>query len=161
MNFKLVARITGMTLLLEAVTMLLPMFVGMLYGETPVPFLFSIAITAAVGFALMMGFRKADHSFYAREGFFTVGLIWVLFGAFGALPFQFCGYFNHYIDCFFETISGFTTTGATILTEIESLPSEVQTGAPCGPVLPHLVQHLSGPHPSGGAVSQDCGHELV
>lgn len=125
MNFKLVARITGMTLLLEAVTMLLPMFVGMLYGETPVPFLLSIAITAAVGFALMMAFRKADHSFYAREGFFTVGLIWVLFGAFGALPFQFCGYFNHYIDCFFETISGFTTTGATILTEIESLPKGI------------------------------------
>jgi trk system potassium uptake protein TrkH len=65
---------------------------------------------------------KPDNSFFAREGFFTVGLIWILFGVFGALPFWFSGQFGSYVDCLFETVSGFTTTGATILTAIEGLP---------------------------------------
>ena len=123
MNFKLVARITGFTLLIEAGALLLPMAVAMLYGESPVPFLCSILIILAVSCAPVFLLRPKE-DFFAREGFFTVGLIWVLFGAFGALPFFLSGQpqFASYVDCFFETISGFTTTGATILTEIEGLP---------------------------------------
>lgn len=120
MNFRLVFKVTGKTLLLEAAAMVLPMLVGLLYGESPLPFLLAILITAAVGALLTI--PKASSKLFAREGFFTVGLIWVLFGVFGALPFYFCGYFNSYVDCLFECISGFSTTGATILTEIESLP---------------------------------------
>lgn len=120
MNFRLVFKVTGKTLLLEAAAMVLPMLVGLFYGESPRPFLFAILITAAVGVLLTL--PKASSKLFAREGFFTVGLIWVLFGAFGALPFYFCGYFNSYVDCLFECISGFSTTGATILSEIEGLP---------------------------------------
>ena len=121
MNFKLVLRITGFTLFLEAAAMLLPMGVALVYGESPVPFLCAILLILAAGAVPVFLFRpKTD--FFAREGFFTVGLIWVLFGVFGALPFWFSGQFGPYIDCFFETISGFTTTGATILTAIEGLP---------------------------------------
>lgn len=120
MNFKLVFKITGKTLLVEAATMLLPMLVGLIYGESPFPFIWAILITAIVG--CLLSLLKTNTNLFAREGFFTVGLIWVLFGVFGALPFYFSGHFNSYIDCLFECISGFTTTGATILTAIEGLP---------------------------------------
>lgn len=123
MNFRLVFKVTGKTLLLEAAAMALPMLVGLLYGENPSPFLLAILITAAVGALLTL--PKASSKLFAREGFFTVGLIWVLFGVFGALPFYFSGYFNSYVDCLFECISGFSTTGATILSEIESLPKGI------------------------------------
>ena len=121
MNFKLVLRVTGFTLFIEAGAMLIPLAVSLLYQESPIPFLCSILIILAAAAVPVFLFRpKKD--FFAREGFFTVGLIWVLFGAFGALPFWFSGQFGPYIDCLFETISGFTTTGATILTTIEGLP---------------------------------------
>ncbi len=121
MNFKLVLRITGFTLLIEAAAMLIPMAVSLLYGESPLPFLCSILLILA-GACVPVFLLKPKPDFFAREGFFAVGLIWVLFGVFGALPFWFSGQFGPYIDCFFETISGFTTTGATILTAIEGLP---------------------------------------
>ncbi len=120
MNFKLVLRITGMTLLLESAVMVLPMMVALFYGESPLPFLKTILILLVVG--LILRSMKAKKDFFAREGFCTVGLIWLLMGAFGALPFWFSGLFGPYVDCLFETISGFTTTGATILAQIEGLP---------------------------------------
>ena len=120
MNFKLVFKVTGKTLLIEAAAMVLPMLVGLLYGESPRPFLFAILITAVVG--ILLSLPKTNTKLFARDGFFIVGLIWILFGAFGALPFYFCGHFESYIDCLFECISGFTTTGASILTAVEGLP---------------------------------------
>lgn len=120
MNFRLVFNIAGKTLLMEAVAMLLPLLVSLIYGESPRPFLLAILITAVVGFILSR--LKSDSRLFAREGFFSVGLIWLLFGICGALPFYFCGHFSSYIDCFFECVSGFTTTGASILAEVESLP---------------------------------------
>lgn len=68
--------------------------------------------------------RSNDH-FFPREGFFAVALIWLLVSATGALPFYFSGYFPTYIDCFFESASGFTTTGASILTAVEPLPKGI------------------------------------
>lgn len=120
MNFKLVFKLAGKTLLVEAVCMLLPLCVALLYREDPKPFLIAILITAAVG--LLLALPKSDTRFNAREGFFSVGLIWVLVGLTGAIPFYLCGYFSSYIDCLFEAISGFTTTGASILTAVEPLP---------------------------------------
>lgn len=121
MNFKTVFRVAGFTLLVEAAAMLLPMAVALYYGEDPSPFLKTIGIMVVVGLASVFGLR-GEHKFFAREGFFSVGLIWVLSGVFGALPFWFSGQFGSYVDCFFETISGFTTTGSTILTAVEGLP---------------------------------------
>lgn len=120
MNFKLVFHITGKVLMLEASAMLLPLLVALIYGESPLPFVYAVAITLGIGFLL----SRLPHKklFFAREGFFTVGLIWLLMGLFGALPFWFCGGFDSFVDCLFECYSGFTTTGATILTDIEALP---------------------------------------
>ena len=120
MNFRLVLRVTGKTLMVLSVTMVLPLLVALLYREDPVPFLLAIAITGVVGLSLSL-IRSDDH-FFPREGFFAVALIWLLVGACGALPFFFCGYFESYVDCFFESVSGFTTTGSSILTEVEPLP---------------------------------------
>ena len=120
MNFRLVFRVTGKTLMVLSVTMLLPLLVCLLYRENPVPFLLAIAITGGAGLLLSL-IRSNDH-FFPREGFFAVALIWLLVGACGALPFYFCGFFESYIDCFFESVSGFTTTGSSILTAVEPLP---------------------------------------
>ena len=120
MNFRLVFKLTGKTLLVEAAAMLLPLLVCLLYRENPLPFLITIPLIAAVG--LILAHLRSDDHFFPREGFFAVALIWLLVGALGALPFFFwgrlypeLGLFRSYIDCFFESVSGFTTTGASIL----------------------------------------------
>ena len=120
MNFRLVFRLAGKTLMIEAAAMLLPLMVALVYGEDPRPFLFTIPLLMLVGLLLSL-LRSNDH-FFPREGFFAVALIWLLVSAAGALPFYFSGYFPSYVDCFFETVSGFTTTGASILTAVEPLP---------------------------------------
>ena len=83
MNFRLVFKLTGKTLLVEAGALLLPLLVCLFYRENPLPFLLSIAMTGAVGLALSL-IRSNDH-FFPREGFFAVALIWLLMSAFGAL----------------------------------------------------------------------------
>ncbi len=120
MNFKLVFHITGKVLMLEASAMLLPLLVALIYGESPLPFFYAVSITLGVG--LLLSRIPYKKRFFARDGFFSVGLIWLLMGLFGALPFWFCGGFDSFVDCLFECYSGFTTTGATILTNIEVLP---------------------------------------
>lgn len=129
MNFKLVLKLTGKTLLVEAAALLLPLLAALLYGEDIRPFLFSLPPLVALGAALSR-LQSGDH-FFPREGFFAVGLIWLLISAFGALPFFFYGRltpgaeFQSYTDCFFEAASGFTTTGASILTQVEPLPKGI------------------------------------
>ncbi len=120
MNLKVVLKIVGRVLLVEAAALVLPLLVGLFYGENPAPFLLTIAIVAALGLGLSS--LPAGRDFFAREGFFTVGLIWIITGLVGALPFWFSGSFASFEDCFFESCSGFTTTGASILTDIEALP---------------------------------------
>ena len=120
MNIKLVLKLVGRVLLLEAAALAVPLAVALIYREDPLPFLLAIAIVAAVGLALSA--LPAKSQFFTREGFVAVGLIWIFTGLVGALPFMFCGYFATPMDAIFESCSGFTTTGSTILPEIESLP---------------------------------------
>ena len=123
MNIKLVLKLVGRVLLLEAVVLVVPLAVALLYRESPVPFLLSIAIVAAVGFVLSA--LPARLQFFTREGFVSVGLIWIFTGLVGALPFFFSGWFATPMDAVFESCSGFTTTGSTILTDIEALPKGI------------------------------------
>ena len=123
MNYKLVLRVTGFALLLEAAALILPTLVSLIYREDPIPFLWSILILLVVGSLCAFLPRNAKNTnLLPRDGFLTVGLIWTLFGVFGALPFRFSGLFGNFVNCFFECISGFTTTGSSILTAVEGLP---------------------------------------
>ena len=85
-------------------------------------FVYSICITLLVALILMLCSRGAKTGFYAREGLVCVGLCWIFISFAGSLPFWFCGAFSTYIDALFEIVSGFTTTGASVLAEVESLP---------------------------------------
>ncbi len=124
MNKKMIGRLLGVLLLMEAAFMLPAAAVCFLYGETGAPmraFAATIALLAAVGGAALSLCHDASRDLYAREGFIIVSLGWLLLSAFGALPFTFSGEIPNYIDALFETISGFTTTGASILTNVEGL----------------------------------------
>ena len=121
MNTRMIAHLLGIILLIEAVLLLFPMAVALIYGESPMPFLLTDGIILAL--CLPFSLRKPrNNRIYAKDGFVCVAAAWILLGAFGALPFVFSGAIPHYISAFFETVSGLTTTGASILTEIESLP---------------------------------------
>lgn len=123
MNLKLVLKLVGKVMVVEAVSMILPLVVALIYREDPMPFVYTILLMLAVGLGLSK--LRTQRDFYTREGFCTVGLIWLLTGLMGALPFWFSGAIPSFVDCLFETYSGFTTTGATILTDIESLPKGI------------------------------------
>ena len=129
MNFKIVFKVLGYVLKLETYTMFVPLLAAVHYGEPTIPFWVTMLITFVAGYIL--SHLKAEKHFYIREGFFTVGLIWIITGIVGALPFWFSGYFNSFIDCLFESCSGFTTTGATVLTNIESLSKSVTLWRAC------------------------------
>lgn len=123
MNLKLDFKILGNILKLEAVTLLIPVVAAIYYKEGLMPYLLTFLICFCSGFFLNK--LKANNRFYTRDGYFTVGLIWIVTCVTGALPFYFSGYFSSFVDCFFEATSGFTTTGATILTDIEGLPNGI------------------------------------
>ncbi len=125
MNYKTIIHILGLALMLEAAFMLLPAGCAAIYGEKEIwTFLTCSAICFAVGF-LLKCIRVKNRNMYAKEGLVTVSLSWILLSMFGALPFVISGFIPNYIDALFETISGFTTTGATILTDVEVLPQSI------------------------------------
>lgn len=101
--------------------MLLPVATAVVYGETEgFSFAFVIVLCLAIGF-LLTHKRPHNPSFYAREGFITTSLGWILMSVFGSLPFVLTGEIPRFVDALFETVSGFTTTGASILVNIEAL----------------------------------------
>lgn len=122
MNKKMVFHIIGRIIQVESVLLLLPLAVSLIYKEKCwLSFLITIGIAFAAGTLLTLGSRVKSKVIYAKEGFITVALAWVLMSAVGALPFVLSGEISSYIDAFFETVSGFTTTGASILTDVEAM----------------------------------------
>lgn len=120
MNYRLILKILGYVLLITAALMLLPLAAGLFFHESVMNFVITIAVTGIAG-GLLSRIRPEKQELFARDGFVLVGASWVLVSALGALPFVISGDIPDYIDAFFETVSGFTTTGATILTEVESM----------------------------------------
>ena len=121
MNYKLVFHILGMILRVEAVLMLPAAVIGLATGQDGSAFLLSAGITLAVGQALVMLPGK-NMKMQARDGFAAVALSWIVLSLFGALPYVFSGVLPNYADAVFETVSGFTTTGATVFTFMEGQP---------------------------------------
>ena len=122
MNYKMVLYTMGRVVLLEAAFLVLPMAVSLLYGERcAVRFGLTILVALAVGFLLTFLCRGSHGTSSIKDGFMIVALTWIMLSAIGALPFVFSREIPSYVDAFFETVSGFTTTGATILTDVEAL----------------------------------------
>jgi len=121
MNYKMVFYILGLILKVESALLTLPVIIGALYREKAAfAYLVAAALCCAVGFALSH-IRVGDHQVFAKEGFAAVGLAWTGISLFGAVPFVICGDIPNYIDALFETVSGFTTTGSSILSTVEDL----------------------------------------
>ncbi len=121
MNYKMVLKTVGRLLWAEAAFLCLPLLVSLYYKEN-LFHIYLIVIGLLAGAGALMNLPKPEkRTIYAREGFVIVSLSWILLSLFGALPFWFSGEIPSFIDAIFEVVSGFTTTGATILKDIESM----------------------------------------
>lgn len=124
LNYRAIFKLTGIITILLSVLMIPSMVVSFIYGEAEATsaFMKTIAPMFVIG-CLITIFVKADFNHLKiRDGYLIVALIWSLASALGAVPFVISGYIPSFIDAFFETVSGFSTTGASILTDIEALP---------------------------------------
>ena len=123
MSFALIFRIQGFLLIMTGLSMCVPPLVGLAYGQKDQQhFVLSIAITLLCGLTLTFCLPRTRKNISQREGFLIVSLGWMLASLFGCLPFLFDGTCATLTDAYFETVSGFTTTGSTILKKIEGLP---------------------------------------
>ena len=121
MNYSMLRYLFGMVLMIEAAFLALPLSVALLYGESSgIWFLITMAAVGILGFVLTR-FKPARRDMYAREGFVFTAMAWIVISLIGAVPFTLSGQIPSYIDAVFETVSGFTTTGASILTDVEAL----------------------------------------
>lgn len=122
MNFRMVFFIIGQIMKVEGFAMICPMIVGVVYGEYKSLYSFGIPSLILLVCGVLLTFKKPENnSIYAKEGFVSVAFAWIIMSVFGGLPFKIYGDISSIADCFFETVSGFTTTGATILTDIDGM----------------------------------------
>ena len=121
MNYAMIRYLIGWMLGVESVFLLLPTLTAVIYQENVVTAYLGAAAICLAFAALFCHKRPANPRFYAREGFVTVALCWIVLAVTGALPFLFSGEIPSVVDALFETISGFTTTGSTIVTDVEAL----------------------------------------
>ena len=125
MNYRMIKYVLGWILLFESAFLLLPTLIALIFGEEALlAFAITIVICAAVGglFAIKKP-QNADLS--SRDGFVIVALSWIVMSLFGAIPFEIAGVTSNYLDALFETVSGFTTMGATIFSDVEVLPKSI------------------------------------
>lgn len=122
MNTKMTFYIIGKMLGVEAVILLIPAGVAFLYGERSGCTFLIVSFVLGMIYLLIGRKQPKDRIIYAKEGLVIVGSAWILWSLFGAIPFFISGSIPNYLDAFFETVSGFTTTGSTILVDIEALP---------------------------------------
>ncbi len=126
MNFKMIRYTIGTILLFESAFLLVPLITALCYGEWSALLATLASIAICVAAAMPLCYKKpANRSVYAKDGFVIVALSWVALSAFGALPFVISGSIPNYIDAFFETVSGFTTTGSSIVPLVEELPKSM------------------------------------
>lgn len=123
MNVKSISRTVGLILLITGIFQLFPLLIAVIDHEPRniLAYIESLCLILLVGSALLLFSRGGNRMFSAQEGFAATGLSWIFMSVFGALPFFLSGQIPSYVDAFFEMVSGFTTTGASILTDVEAL----------------------------------------
>ncbi len=121
-NYLMLLRIMGLLVMIEALFMLVPLTTALVYGDGDLEaFLISFGVTLATGMLMTFGIRPRRHDMGKREGFLLTALVWVFFSAFGMIPFMISRSPLTLSDAFFEAMSGFTTTGASVMQEIDDL----------------------------------------
>ena len=122
MNYLLINYILSRVVAFEGLFLLLPGITGLLYGETTDAFVYFIIGLICILAGILSGMVKPkSNTFYAKEAFVAVSLSWIVMSLIGALPLCITGAIPHYLDALFEIVSGFTTTGSSILTNVEAL----------------------------------------
>lgn len=126
MNKKVSLKYLGYLLAIEGAFMIPALLIAAFCreGSSTIGFAVTVAILMAVGIPLMM-IKPQNKTLYAKDGFFIVAMSWIMLSLFGSVPFIISGAIPNFIDAFFETVSGFTTTGASILSDVESLPRSI------------------------------------
>lgn len=126
MNYRMILKVIGKVILIEAGLLIFPMAVALIYGESSVfAFLITFGGALAVGSLLVFPIKPKKKDLFAKEGLVIVSLSWIVVSAIGALPFVISGEIPSYADALFETVSGFTTTGSSILSDVEALGKAV------------------------------------
>ncbi len=126
MNYRAVFYNLGKILSVEAVLLILPAVGSLIYKEDNTFLAFALTVAAlAVCSLASLAIKPESNTIHARDGYVIVALSWILMSLFGAMPFVLSGYIPNIFDAFFETVSGFTTTGATCLTDVETLPKSL------------------------------------
>ncbi len=120
MNYRMIFYTVGKVLRMESIILVLPAIVSLIYGEyfPAASLIAGAAVALVVGYALLLCLKPKNTTFYAKEGLITVTLAWIFISLIGALPFVISGEIPSYVDAVFETVSGFTTTGASILRDV-------------------------------------------
>ena len=123
MNYRMITYTLGWILIFEAGFMIVPLITAAVYaeGEAAICFGISMLLCCLVGGAVAFIKKPVHKRLYSREGFVIVALSWIVMSLFGALPFWFSREIPSFVDALFETVSGFTTTGASILTDVEAI----------------------------------------
>ncbi len=125
MNYKMIIYILGWILIFEGLFMAVPAITAVVYGESAFWFFLGTALFCALAGFLMKLKKPKNTTLYTRDGFVIVALSWIMLSIFGAMPFFLSGAIPNYVDALFEAVSGFTTTGASILPDVEALPKSM------------------------------------
>lgn len=125
MRLKSVLFVLGKILFAAAIMLLLPAVCALIYKESPLPFLVPAFASLVLGLLLTLNPKKEDRSLFAKDGFICVGFAWILVSLVGAVPFVFEPLGLSFADAFFESVSGFTTTGSSIFSDVEALPKSI------------------------------------
>lgn len=121
MNYRMIISLLGKIMLICATLLVLPLIISIIYSDRQVlPFVYTIAIFVGLGLLSFLAKPKSN-GVYAKEGMAIVALTWIIFSVIGGLPFYFSGQIPSFIDCIFETASGFTTTGSSIIKDVEKI----------------------------------------
>lgn len=126
MNYKIILKYIGLLVIILGLLQIFPLLWALYYNEPEASsFLYSIIISIFSGLFLFLLFKNASNEMYRREAFATVGFSWIFAGIIGAIPYMLTKVLPNFFDAFFESISGFTTTGSTVLTDIESVSNSL------------------------------------